>query len=110
MPLIPANNWNNTLRAEFNIKKWLKDGFATFNVSNIFNQNNVSGFETKSNGYTLVNIGIGGDLKFGKTVFNINLNGNNLFNKSYIAHLSRLKTDGIPNIGRNIVLGINFNI
>ena len=110
LPLIPANNWNNTLRAEFNIKKWLKDGFATFNVSNTFNQKNVSGFETKSNGYTLVNFGIGGDLKFGKTAFKINLNGNNLFDKSYIAHLSRLKTDGIPNIGRNIVLGINFNI
>lgn len=110
LPLIPANNWNNTLRAEFNIKNWLKDGFATFNISNTFNQKNVSVFETKSNGYTLVNFGIGGDLKFGKTVFNINLNGNNLFDKSYIAHLSRLKTDGIPNIGRNIILGINFNI
>ena len=110
LPLIPANNWNNTLRAEFKIKNWLKDGFATFNVTNTFNQKNVSGFETKSNGYTLVNFGIGGDLKFGKTAFNINLNGNNLLNKSYIAHLSRLKTDGIPNIGRNIVLGINFNI
>lgn len=110
LPLIPANNWNNTLRAEFDIKNWLKEGFATLNVSNTFNQNNVSGFETKSNGYTLVNLGIGGNLKLGKTAFNIQLNGNNLLNKSYLAHLSRLKTDGIPNIGRNIVLGINFNI
>lgn len=110
LPLIPANNWNNSLRAEFNVKSWLKDGFATLNVSNTFHQKNVSGFETKSNGYTLLNFGIGGDIKFGKTAFNINLNGNNLLNKSYIAHLSRLKTDGIPNIGRNIVLGINFNI
>jgi iron complex outermembrane receptor protein len=110
LPLIPANNWNNSLRAEFNVKRWLKDGFATLNVSNTFHQKNVSGFETKSNGYTLLNFGIGGDIKFGKTAFNINLNGNNLLNKSYIAHLSRLKTDGIPNIGRNIVLGINFNI
>ena len=110
LPLIPANNWNNSLRAEFNIKSWLKDGFATLHVSNTFHQNNVSGFETKSNGYTLMNFGIGGDIKVGKTAFNINLNGNNLLNKNYIAHLSRLKTDGIPNIGRNIVLGINFNI
>lgn len=110
LPLIPANNWNNTLRTEFKIKNWLKDGYASLNVSNTFNQKNVSGFETKSNGYTLVNFGIGGDIKFGKTAFNINLNGNNLLNKSYIAHLSRLKTDEIPNIGRNIVLGINFNI
>ena len=110
LPLIPANNWNNALRAEFDIKNWLKEGFATLNVSNTFNQNNVSGFETKSNGYILVNLGIGGNLKLGEIAFNIHLNGNNLLNKSYIAHLSRLKTDGIPNIGRNIVLGINFNI
>lgn len=110
LPLIPANNWNNTIRTEFNIKNWLTDGFATLNVSSTFNQDNVSGFETKSNGYTLVNLGLGGRVKFGKTAFNVNLNGNNLFDKTYIAHLSRLKTDGIPNIGRNIVLGVNFNI
>ena len=109
LPFIPANNWNNSMRAEFNIKNWLKDGYATLNVSNTFDQKKVSGFETYSEGYTLVNLGIGGQINIGKTHFNFNLNGNNLFNKSYIAHLSRLKNDGIPNIGRNIVLGINFN-
>ena len=110
LPFIPANNWNNSMRAEFNIKNWLKDGYATLNVSNTFDQKKVSGFETYSEGYTLVNLGIGGQINIGKTHFNFNLNGNNLFNKSYIAHLSRLKNDGIPNIGRNIVLGINFNL
>jgi iron complex outermembrane receptor protein len=110
LPLIPANNWNNTIRTEFVIKNWLEDGFATLNLSTVFNQNNVSGFETESNGYSLVNLGFGGKIKLGKTVFDVNLNGNNLLNKSYIAHLSRLKTDGISNIGRNIVLGVNFNL
>jgi iron complex outermembrane receptor protein len=110
LPLIPANNWNNCLRAEFKIKNWLKDGFATLNVSNTFDQKKVSGFETYSDGYTLVNLGIGGRISIGKTHFNFTINGNNLLNKSYIAHLSRLKNEGIPNIGRNIVLGINFNI
>ncbi len=110
LPLIPANNWNNSVRTEFNIKKWLENGFATLGFSSTFNQNNVSGFETKSNGYTLVNLGIGGKIKLGKTVFDVNLNANNLFNKTYIAHLSRLKNDGIPNIGRNLVFGLSFNI
>ncbi|HMK05950.1 MAG TPA: TonB-dependent receptor, partial [Flavobacterium sp.] len=110
LPLIPANNWNNSIRGEFNIKNWLSEGFASLNVSSTFDQKNVSGFETQSNGYTLVNLGIGGKIKFGKTAVDINLNGNNLFDKTYIAHLSRLKTDGIPNIGRNIVLGLNFTI
>ena len=110
LPLIPANNWNNTIRTEFKIKNWLEDGFATLNVSSTFNQENVSGFETKSNGYTLLNLGFGGTVKLGKTIFDLNLNANNLLDKEYTAHLSRLKTDGIPNMGRNIVLGVNFNI
>lgn len=110
LPLIPANNWNNTIRTEFKIKNWLEDGFATLNVSSTFNQNNVSGFETKSNGYTLLNLGFGGTVKLGKTIFDLNLNANNLLDKEYTAHLSRLKIDGIPNMGRNIVLGVSFNI
>ena len=110
LPLIPANNWNNTIRTEFKIKNWLEEGFASLNVSTTFNQNNVSGFETKSNGYTLLNLGFGGKVKLGKTDFDINLNANNLLDKEYTSHLSRLKTDGIPNMGRNIVLGLNFNI
>ena len=108
LPLIPANNWNNTIRTEFKVKNWLEDGFATLNVSSTFNQNNVSGFETKTNGYTLLNLGFGGRIKLGKTIFDVNLNANNLLDKQYIAHLSRLKTDGIPNIGRNIIMGLNF--
>ncbi|MBA4319840.1 MAG: TonB-dependent receptor [Flavobacterium sp.] len=110
LPLIPANNWNNTIRTEFKVKNWLEDGFATLNVSTTLNQDNVSGFETNSNGYTLVNLGFGGKIKWGKTAFELNLNANNLLDKEYTAHLSRLKTDGIPNIGRNIILGLNFNI
>ena len=110
LPLIPANNWSNTIRTEFRIKSWFEAGYATLNFTSTFNQNNISGFETKSNGYTLVNLAFGGTVKLGKTVFDINLNGNNLFDKSYIAHLSRLKNDGIPNIGRNIVLGVNFDL
>ncbi|KUO68466.1 MAG: TonB-dependent receptor [Lutibacter sp. BRH_c52] len=110
LPLIPANNWNNTLRTEFNIKKWLTDGFTSLNVSSTFNQNYVSGFETATKGYSLVNFGFGGTIKFGNSFFDINVNANNLFDESYIAHLSRLKADGIPNIGRNIILGLKFNL
>ncbi len=110
LPLLPANNWTNTIRSEFTIKNWLSEGFAALTVAPTFDQNKVSGFETKSNGYTLVNLGLGGKVKLGKTVFELHINGNNLLNKSYIAHLSRFKNDGIPNIGRTIVLGLNFKV
>lgn len=110
LPLIPANNWNNTARAEFKIAKWLTDGFALVNLSSTFDQNNVSGFETRTGGYSLINVGFGGTIKIGKTECVVYLNGNNLLDKTYTAHLSRLKTDGIANIGRNVVLGLNFTI
>ncbi len=110
LPLIPANKLNNTIKTEFKSTKYLKDSFAVLNIEYTLDQNNQSQFETKTNDYTLVNLGFGGKVTLGKTVFDVNLNANNLFDKTYISHLSRLKTDGIPNIGRNIVFGVNFNI
>lgn len=110
LPLIPANRWNTTFRGEFNIKNWWTAGFATVNIESVFDQNNYSAFETKTNDYTLVNLSVGGKINIGKTHFNLNLNGNNIFDKRYVSHLSRLKADGIPNMGRNIVLGLNFMI
>ncbi|HSD07932.1 TonB-dependent receptor [Flavobacterium sp.] len=108
LPQIPANNWNNTLKTDFVLGKWLEEGFATLNVSTTFSQNNVSGYDISSDGYTLLNMGFGGKVKLGETAFEVNLNGNNLLNKTYIPHLSRLATSGIPNIGINGVLGISF--
>jgi iron complex outermembrane receptor protein len=80
------------------------------NLSHTFNQNNSSAFETNTAKYTLLNLGFGGKIKVGSRIFELNLNGNNLLDQSYFSHLSRLKTDGIPNIGRNIILGVHFAI
>lgn len=110
LPLIPANKWNTTIRSNFEIKKWLSYGFATLNLSHTFKQNNTGVFETNTAKYTLINLGFGGKIKVGKRVFELNLNGNNLLDKSYFSHLSRLKTDGVRDIGRNIILGVHFAI
>jgi iron complex outermembrane receptor protein len=55
------------IRTEFKIKNWLEDGFAV-NVIVHSVKKNVSGFETESKGYNLVNLGFGGTVKLGKTV------------------------------------------
>ena len=110
LPQIPANNWNNTIKTDFNIKNWLQEGFATLNISTTFKQDKVSGFDITSDGYTLLNLGFGGEMHLGKTIFNLNLNVNNILDETYIPHLSRLASDKIPNIGRNFILGLKFNI
>jgi len=110
LPLIPANKWSNTLRGEFKFNNWLQNGYATIRLESTFKQNHPSKFETASSGYNLVNLGFGGDFQLHRTRFNMTLNINNLFNKSYIPHLSLLKDLGIPSTGRNIVVGVKFNI
>lgn len=109
LPLIPANQWKNTFKTNYKIGKWLKKGFATVQINHTLKQANNSAFETATSDYTLVNMGIGSTIHIGNKLFRLTLNGNNVLNKTYIAHLSRLKSDGIPNIGRNIILGLNFD-
>ncbi len=110
LPLIPANKLTNTLRIELNEKEWLNNGFAAITYESHFKQKNVSAFETSTNSYNLINVGIGGTIKLKKIDFTINFNVNNLANTSYVSHLSRLKIDGIPNIGRNFITSVKFTL
>ena len=110
LPLIPANTFKNTLRTEFKINDWLKNGYTNLTVTSTLSQKNVGQFETASDGYHLVSFGFGGDVELNSLKFNTTFSINNLFDTKYIHHLSRLKSDGILNTGRNIVFGVSFKI
>ena len=110
LPLIPANQWKNNFRANFDVSKNIKNSFVFFQANYTFNQNKIGDFETKTNDYLLLSSGVGTDIQLKKATFNLFLTATNLLNKQYVAHLSRLKSDGIDNMGRNIVLGVNFNL
>ena len=110
LPLIPANQWKNNFRANFDVSKNIKNSFVFLQANYTFNQNKIGDFETKTNDYLLLSSGVGTDIQLKKATFNLFLTATNLLNKQYVAHLSRLKSDGIDNMGRNIVLGVNFNL
>lgn len=110
LPLIPTNKLSNTLRGEFRGNDKINEMYIALQFDNYFEKNNVNTFEQTTPGYNLLNFSFGGNLSFKRSDLKINFNMNNLLNKEYISHLSILKVDGIPNIGRNITLGINFNI
>lgn len=109
LPYMPANNWHNTIRAEFS-KSWINKGFARIDVTSTFKQNQVTEFETPTGSYALLSASVGGRISFGGLPVDVSISGQNLFNKTYFSHLSRLKSDGIPNIGRNVMLGLKFNL
>ncbi|MEE9363736.1 MAG: TonB-dependent receptor [Cellulophaga sp.] len=108
LPLMPANSLTNTFRVVFNTNKKVKKIHSFISLKSYFKQTNTSAFESNSNAYDLLNAGIGCSLHLGKKELNINLSGTNILDKQYVSHLSRLKSDNINNIGRNISLGLSL--
>ena len=110
LPRIPANKFDNTFRAEFDIDQWLDFGYVYLNFESTFKQDNISDFEDPSESYNLLNFGLGGNINFKKIITNVNFTINNILNKEYISHLSVLNEEGISNQGINFVFGLKFNI
>ena len=116
LPYIPAPRYQSELRA--NINKW-KSSFANTYIKVEYQaylkQNKVlleNRTETPTPSYQLWNAGVGTDVtnKKGVTVISIYLTVNNIFDKAYQNHLSRLKyaqlnaatgRTGVFNVGRN---------
>ncbi|MBL4593633.1 MAG: TonB-dependent receptor [Flavobacteriales bacterium] len=106
LPQIPANNLLNTLKAEIKDFKLIKKPFISVAVNTIFGQNNVDVFESSTSSYLLLNAKIGGNVIIGKQRILLSIGITNLLDKEYYSHLSRLKTDNIYNMGRNIVVNL----
>ena len=106
LPLIPAQSVLNTIWVELPDGKQLRNGYASLSLKSVFEQNRTGLFETETAGYSLVNAGVGTSVALNSAVLNFRLTGTNLLDKTYISHLSRLKPEGIPNMGRNISVGV----
>lgn len=124
LPFIPPVHGISELRANF-VKpaKNLKNSFIRVQLVIYAKQDHVDlayNTETATPGYALFNAGLGSDITghSGKTLFNISVFGNNLFDVAYQDHLSRPKyfeqypsdprgRSGIYNMGRNIGLKLS---
>ncbi len=109
LPLIPAQAILNTFRVELPENFHFKNSFASISLKTVFDQDNTGMFETPTSGYSLLNAGVGGSLKLEQVMLHLQLSGTNLSDKTYISHLSRLKPDGISNMGRNIILNARIS-
>ena len=120
LPFTPAPRWNCELRYDYvSHGKLLDNAFVSFQAETCFKQNHylkLYDTETSTPGYTLLNIAAGTDLKVkGRTAATLLFSLNNLTNKTYQNHLSRLKyadenpvtgRRGVYNMGRNFVMKV----
>jgi iron complex outermembrane receptor protein len=104
---MPQNRWSTTVKFSTGMTKkvQLTEIIAQYIVH--FGQYRTALNETTSAPYHLVHIAANFKLQL-KHPIGIRLGVKNLFNTAYIDHLSRLKTIGMDNPGRNIYIAINY--
>ncbi len=110
LPLIPANSLQNTFRVELEDGLIRKGSNVFVTLKNTFDQSRVGNFETRTGGYSLLSAGVESSFKIEKLLLKIGINGTNLTDKKYVAHLSRFKPDGIYNIGRSVNVNLRLEI
>ena len=71
-------------------------------------QDRIDIFETSTKAYALLNTGVGVVFRTGQQEITVFVNANNLANKKYFDHLSRLKEIDVSGMGRNIGFGIRL--
>lgn len=110
IPLIPQTSFNTNLKYEF------ADQNRKFQIKTIavkrtqyLSQNQISSFETTSKGYDLYDVEANLSYEQKNTLF-LKLGVRNLFNTTYVNHLSNLKAMGLPGAGRNFYISINYNL
>ena len=122
LPFIPAPRVITELKTEFkNTGKALSNLYFHLEMINHFNQSHpftAYNTETATKAYMLLNAGAGFDFtRNKKTVFSLHFAADNLTDKAYQNHLSRLKyTDinnvtgrgGVFNMGRNVSVKLNI--
>nr|MBA3675612.1 TonB-dependent receptor [Chitinophagaceae bacterium] len=122
LPFIPAARLINEIKIDFaKSGKLFKNGFIQVELDNTFKQNKpFTGFntETATNGYSLFNAAIGGNIMSrDKKLFSFFFAANNIGDVAYQNHLSRLKYApqnlvngriGVFNMGRNFNIKINI--
>ena len=104
LPFISPLTFNQTFNLDFSDNYSLEIDFLAKTK-----QSRVSMFEEETDGYSVLNLSgnwmtslLGNDL-------NIFWSIDNVFDKEYYDHLSRLKTAGIHEMGRNISVGLKYN-
>ena len=110
LPLIPQTRINTNLKYEFAERgKKFQLKTVLLQRTQFLDKDDVSSFETASGNYEVYNIE--GNFSYtGKQTILMKFGVRNLFNTTYINHLSNLKGIGLPSPGINFYVSINYLI
>ena len=115
LPFTPAPRWLSTLHYDLKGRsRSVRNLFVEAQMDCNLEQNHIhsaNDTETRTPSYTLWNAAAGCDVMAnGRKVCTLHLSAQNIFNRAYQSHLSRLKEAGIYNMGRTIVMKVSVPI
>ena len=124
LPFTPAPRWNAELRYDLvRDGQWLNNTYMSVGMECNLRQDHyyaANNTETATPSYTLLNAAVGTDVRIrNRKICSIYLTANNLTDRAYQSHLSRLKytglnpvtgREGVYNMGRNIGIKIQVPI
>ena len=125
LPFIPAARYSSELKARFtDLNKNIASAYISFGMNHYFKQNRyyaAYGTETATPAYTLLHASLGAGFKNAKNkeFLSLHITGENLTDKAYQSHLSRLKYapenvatgwQGVFNMGRNFGIKLLLSI
>ena len=104
LTFIPPDNMNFTIN-------WLPFKTpTTFTAgARLIGEQDRPGFnEEITEGYTLFTLGVSHYFQLGKNELQVSLTGNNLFNETYVDHMSVLRANNVTSPGRNVLLNLRY--
>ena len=110
LPLIPQTKLNSTVSVEISHKGKIQIKKVFIQSIYKFKQNKTGLFETATNDYNLINVGMNLEISTKNYPLEIVTGIKNIFNTKYIDHLSRFKTLEISNQGINFYIGIKVKL
>ncbi len=102
LPYIPSNKLIGEIKLTKKQTWKFNKSYVSFIVSNYAKQKNIAEYEISSDGYTLLDIHLGGNFKWGKHTASLDIFCTNLLNAGYFNQLSLVKNIGVQDMGRNI--------
>lgn len=106
LTFIPADNFSLGVNYK---PKFLKSTDIDTRLTHFAKQNRPGFNEIETPAYTLLNLGVTKDFRWGNKKLTASISANNLLNTTYVDHLSILRAFEIPNPGRSILTMLRFS-
>ncbi|MBI3364768.1 MAG: TonB-dependent receptor [Ignavibacteriae bacterium] len=106
LPMIPANRLKAGLKLTEPSLDFLHNPYIAVNTRVALNQERIDPFESQTGGYSLFDVGFGGEISIGSNMLKVDCAVDNILDKAYFDHLSRYKDYGL-NPGRNVSVKIS---